>query len=192
MFGLLHQYLVENRSLYLRGTGQLQLIHESAPYDAANQLIQPPHSKIYLQTSEQAGSLQPLMRFLSHHLNMAEENVSSLYESFCNQLQQELEEKQQVHWHNLGLLRKDAVGSLIFQPDSRLSAYNLPVAAERIIRQGATHNMMVGTTETTNTAMIEMLNEQGNQVTRNRWWVAALVIGLASLVLIFLKKMQYL
>ena len=52
--------------------------------------------------------------------------------------------------------------------------------------------MMVGTTETTNTAMIEMLNEQGNQLTRDRWWIAALVIGLASLVLIFLKKMQYL
>ncbi len=192
MFGLLHQYLVENRSVYLRGTGQLQLIHESATYDVANQLLLAPHTTIYFQNSEQAGSLQPLMAFLSHHLKIAEENAISLYEAFCNQLQEDLSEKKRVSWKNLGVFQKDAIGAIIFQQDAKLANYNQPVQAERIIREGAIHNMMVGTTETTNTAMIEMLSEYTGHPVKERWWVPALIIGIASLVLIFLKKMNYL
>lgn len=192
MFGLLHQYLVENRSLYLRGTGQLQLVQEAATYHVADQLLLPPRTSIHLQNNEQAGSLQPLVTFLSHHLQVAEENAFSLYESFCNQLQEDISVKQQVSWSNLGVFQKDGTGVVVFQQDARLSNYNQPVQAERIIRHGATHNMVVGTTETTNTAMIERLSEQTDQPVKSRWWIAALVIGITSLLLIFLKKMQYL
>jgi len=134
MFGLLHQYLVENRSVYLRGTGQLQLIHQPANFDVANKIIHAPCNSIRLQNSEQAGSLQPLMSFLSRQLHIAEENAFSLYEAFCNQLQQDIEKKQEVNWADLGTFKKDLTGSIVFIADQRLSGYNRPVEAIRIIR----------------------------------------------------------
>jgi len=192
MFGLLHQYLVENRSVYLRGTGQLQLIHQPASFDVTNNLMHAPCNSIRFQNSEQAGSLQPLMSFLSRQLNIAEENAFSLYEAFCNQLQLDIESRQEVNWTALGIFKKDATGNTVFIADQRMAGYNQPVEAIRVIRHGAPHQMMVGTRETTNTAMKELLgNGQSESITtRSRWWIPALLLGLAALVLILLKKMN--
>jgi hypothetical protein len=192
MFGLLHEYLVENRGLYLRGTGQLQIVHQPASFDVANQLLNPPHNTIRLQSSQQAGSLQPLMAFISRQLGIAEENAFSLYEAFCNQLQQDIENRRQVNWHHLGTFKKDETGNTIFIEEPALSHYNEAVTAKRIIRKNASHAMMVGTRETTNTAMRELLGEQPEAVVKSRWWIAATILGIISIALIFLKKMHYL
>ncbi|CAN5733428.1 hypothetical protein BH10BAC3_BH10BAC3_23920 [soil metagenome] len=192
MFGLLHQYLVENRSVYLRGTGQIHLEHQPASYDVANKVLHAPHTLIHLHANEQAGSLQPLMAFLSSQLQVAEQTAFSLYEAFCNQLQQDIENKTHVTFTSLGVFKKDAVGSTVFLPDMRLSAYNTHVQAHRVIRHGTTHNMMVGTRETTNTAMIEMLqDQQTDEPVNSRWWIAATIMGVVAIVLILLKKMQF-
>ena len=193
MFGLLHQYLIENRSVYLRGTGQIRLVHQPASFDVAHKLLRAPHTLVRLQPNEQAGSLQPLMAFLPSQLQVAEENAFSLYEAFCNQLQQDIENQKQVTFASLGVFKKDAIGSTIFLPNDSLSAYNTDVPAHRIIRHGSTHNMMVGTRETTNTAMIEMLqDQQTGEPANSRWWIAATILGLVAIVLILLKKLQYL
>ena len=192
MFGLLHEYLVESRSLYLRGTGQLQLVHQPASFDVANQLLNAPRSVIKLHGSRQAGSLQPLMAFISRRLNVAEENAFSLYEAFCNKLQQDIEHKRQVDWLHLGVFKKDETGTTVFIEDPALTTYNEAVPAKRIIRKHASHAMVVGEYETTNTAMREMLNEQVEVVEKSRWWIPALVIGVISVVLILLKRMHYL
>ncbi|MES2646049.1 MAG: hypothetical protein V4717_04180 [Bacteroidota bacterium] len=192
MFGLLHQYLVENRSVYLRGTGQLHLVNQAASFDVANHQLLPPVSRVQLSPNEQAGSLQPLVSFISRQLDVPEENAISIYEAFCNKLQQDLATHSKVSWQNLGEFAKDAVGNTVFNPDERLAQYNLPVTARRIIRANTTHNMMVGTRETTNTAMMELLGEQEPARVQNRWWIAALILGLTAITLIFLKKMQYL
>jgi len=53
--------------------------------------------------------------------------------------------------------------------------------------------MMVGTRETTNTAMKELLsNEPGPIISGSRWWIPALVAGITAIVLILLKKMNLL
>ena len=194
MFGLLHQYLVENRSVYLRGTGQLQLIHQPASFDVAHKLIHAPHNHIRLQNSEQAGSLQPLMSFLSRQLDIAEEIAFSLYEAFCNQLQQDIDNRQDVNWTDLGTFKKDDTGNTIFIASQHLSGYNQPVEAIRVIRQDVSHQMMVGTRETTNKAMRELLRNEQSEivVTRNRWWIPALIVGIAAILLILLKKLNVL
>jgi hypothetical protein len=132
-----------------------------------------------------------LITFISSRLAIPEENAISIYEAFCNKLQQDLSTQPKVSWQNLGEFEKDALGNTVFNPDERLAQYNLPVKAQRIIRANTTHNMMVGTRETTNTAMMELLNEEPAPVI-SRWWISALILGLAALILILLKKMQYL
>lgn len=191
MFGLLHEYLVESRSLYLRGTGQLQLVHQPASFDVANQLLHAPRSVIKLHSSQQAGSLQPLMAFISRKLNVAEENAFSLYEAFCYQLQQDIESKRQVSWQHLGTFRKDETGNTVFIEDTALPGYGEAVPAKRIIRKHESHAMVVGERETTNTAMRELLYEQPDTKTNSRWWIAALAIGIISIALILLKRMHY-
>lgn len=192
MFGLLHQYLVENRALYLRGTGQLQLIHQPASFDVAHQLLNAPRDTVQLKTSQQAGSLQPLIAFLSRQLDIAEENAFSLYESFCNQLQQDIESFQQVTWDHLGVFKKNQKGHTIFIPDPVFAEYNEALPAKRVIRQEASHTITVGNLETTNTELLETLSEPQEVVPKIRWGLAASILGIISIVLIILKKMNYL
>lgn len=189
MFGLLHQYLVEYRQVFLQGIGQLQLVRQHAVYDVASQQIKPPFNAIQVNVDAQSGPLQPLISFIAKHLNITEEKAFELYHSFCQQLKTDLETTGQIVWDDFGILKKANSEKPVFEPLGALQIYHEPVVANRVIRQGASHAIMVGTNETTNHAMREMLEE--TTVIRDRWWIGAAALAASAIVLIVLRKMGY-
>jgi nucleoid DNA-binding protein len=191
MFSLLHEYLVDNRSLHLPGTGTLQLERQSASFDVANQEMQPPHTKVHFSRNA-SGRDDSLVRFISSRLDIANENARQLFESFCEKLATDLKEHGQVHWHNLGNFGKDEKGKPVFHPEAKASSLFASVPAVRVIRLGTTHNMVVGSNETTSTKMQEYLTEQAAYKPADRWWIPALIIGIVTIALILLKRLHYL
>ena len=190
MFSLLHEYLVNHRSLEIPGTGRLELTRQPASYDVANQVVQPPVSSINLVHGEGiAGS--NLLSFLGNKLGIPSHSAGDLYQSFSQKLKDELQEKGHIHFHHLGMIRKDDSGSLVFVPDERMGIHFTPVPAVRVIRQGSSHNMVVGSRETTSSQMQEFLSEQATYKPANRWWIPALVIGVLALTFIFLRRFHY-
>lgn len=189
MFGLLHQYLVECRQVFLQGIGQLKLVRQHAVYDVASQQIKPPFYNIELDADAQPGPLQPVTAFIAKQLKVSEEKAFELYHSFCNQLKTELDSSGEIAWQNLGSIKKATNEKPVFKSLEALHEYQQPVAAPRVIREGASHNMMVGTTETTNHAMREMLEE--TTVVKDRWWIGAAILAASSIALIVLRKMGY-
>ncbi len=192
MFGLLHQYLIEHRQVFLQGMGRMQLLQQPAAYDVANQQLTAPQNIIQFDANAEAGPLQPVMAFIARQLNTTEENAFAVYHSFCLHLQHDLEVNRLVYWDHLGAFQKDETGKAIFVATNDLDDYYEDVPAIRVIRQGATHTLMVGTTETTSTAMKEFLEEQPVVVVpKQRWWLSATAIAVVSVILIVLKKMGY-
>jgi nucleoid DNA-binding protein len=191
MFSLLHEYLVDNKSLHLPGMGSLQLERHPASFDVANQEMQPPHTNIILRRNG-SGTDDSLVRFISYRLNVAVENASQIFDNFCEKMVADLKEHGQVHWHNLGTFEKDEKGKPVFVPEKKASGIFTAVPAVRVIRQGITHNMVVGSNETTSTKMQEYLTEQAAYKPADRWWIPALIIGIVTISLIILKRMHYL
>lgn len=192
MVSLLHAYLVDNKSLYLPGAGRIHLVRQPASFDVANQLLQPPHTVISFRPGED-GSNNPdsLTAFLASRLDIATDKAAALFRLFCQKLVADLNTNGNFHWHPLGNFTKEASGDIVFLPAEGAAGINKPVPAIRIIRPGSVHHMVVGNSETTSTIMQEYLTEQAVVKPVARWWLAPLLIGIAAMVLIILRKMQY-
>jgi hypothetical protein len=189
MFGVLHQYLIESRQVFLQGVGQLKLVRQHAVYDVTSQQINPPSYNIQFEVDAPPSALQPITTFVAKQLQVPEDKALEMYQSFCQHIKNELENKGAFALFNIGTLTKANNEKPVFEPLVTLQQYHQPVAAVRVIREGASHNMMVGTTETTNHAMRELLEETTS--VRDRWWIGAIILAAASIALIVLRKMGY-
>jgi hypothetical protein len=190
MFALLHTYLLENQSLLLAGTGKLNLIRQPALYDGGEQVLYPPYTYIGFAVSNEMPP-ESLIDFIASGLNIASEQATAIYQSFCDKICKEIATSGHLNWPHLGSFVKEA-GNIIFKVDADIASINKPIAANSIIRQPKTHAMVVGNSETTSTIMEEYFAIQEEEKPVNRWWIAALMVGLTALTLIILKKMQIL
>ena len=190
MFSLLHEYLVDNKSLYLQGTGTLVLERHPASYDVANQQLRPPQTSIILDRNGRNEDF--LFRFISQRLNITAERSQEIFQAFCEKLSSDLADHGKVNWHNLGSFEKGDDDKLVFHADSKISSLFSAVPAVRVIRQGSNHNMVVGSRETTSVQMQEYLTEQAAFKPANRWWIPAIVLGVITIALILLKRFHYL
>jgi len=69
------------------------------------------------------------------------------------------------------------------------AAFLQPVKAVRVIHPEAEHQILVGDKETTNTVMNEYFSEV--PVKKSRWWIWAIVLGIAALIAILLYLNNY-
>jgi hypothetical protein len=192
MFALLYQYLIEQGEVFIASVGRLQMIAQPASYEVANQQLLAPRHIVQVQADAESPNLQPQIAFISRQLNIPEEEAYDSYHEYCRQLQADVSKERMIDLEGWGRLQKSEEGSYSFINAPALELYTQPVAAHRVIRKGAEHSMMVGTTETTSTIMREMLEEQPVIQRRSLWWIAASIVGLAAIVLIYLRKMEYL
>ena len=192
MFALLYQYLIENGEVFIAPIGRMQMIAQPAAYDVANHQLLAPRYLVRVQQEAESPNLQPQIAFISRKLNVPEEEAFERYQGYCQQLQEEIHANKTMDLEGWGKLQKLPEGGYSFTNAPELDIYTQPVAAHRVIRKGVSHSMMVGTTETTSAAMQEMLEEQPVIKKRSLWWIAATIIGLTAIVLIYLRKMEYL
>jgi hypothetical protein len=191
MYPLLHEYLVESRSLDLPGTGRLQMQSKPAVFDVANQRLEPPYTELRFEQQE-TGKNTMLASFLAQQLKLSAEQAQQVFDAFCGKLAADVREHGKLYWPHLGEFSRQDDGNISFTTMPAVSAINEAVPAIRVIRQGKTHTMVVGDRERTSTQMQEFLIEQAAYRPADRWWIPALVIGFTALVLILLRKMQYL
>ena len=188
MFALLHQYLIENSVLQLPRIGTLEFAEVPARLDVADKQLHAPRKTLRLNDNSETPDKHALMGFLSHHLNISEEQSYTVFQQFTESMRSTLNAKRILYWHNLGAFQKDETGLIRFVQTTDIDEYLPPVSADRMIRQNAEHAMMVGDTETTNTAMQEYYDDEPVEVKRDYWWVWAIIIFVVSCGLIWLKN----
>jgi hypothetical protein len=192
MFALLYKYLIENGEVFITSIGRMQMIAQPATYDVANQQLLAPRHLVHVKDDAVSPNLQPQVAFISRNLNLGEEEAFEQYQDYCRQLHADLAAKKIMNLEGWGKLEKLPEGGYSFTNVPELDVYTQPVAANRVIRKGVSHSMMVGATETTSAVMLEKREEQPIVKKRSLWWIAASIIGLAAIVLIYLRKMEYL
>lgn len=186
MFRLLHQYLIENSILHLPGIGTLEFAELPARLDVADKLLHPPIKTLRLNAESESSDKHSLMGFISRQLQISEEHAYTVFQQFCESVKTGLSAKRMLYWDHLGAFQKDEGGTVHFVQTNDIEEYLPPVTADRMIRANAEHNMTVGDTETTNTAMLEYYDEP--QVTKkDYWWVWVIVIFIVSSGLIYMK-----
>ena len=78
------------------------------------------------------------------------------------------------------MIGKGQGNEIQFLPEKNILTVEMPVAAEKIIREHAEHTVLVGEQEMTSTEMEELLTPVLT-IKKSRWWILPLIIGIVVL-----------
>lgn len=167
MYQLLAPTLFHNKKCRLPGIGVLSLVTNPAQTDFANgQVLAPYETIVFIE-------------------DRSDEKVFNEFSALSELLQKNLDEQGTVMLKGIGTFRKLDTGELHFSPIQLDPVFNASVEAKRVIREDASHPMLVGDQETTNVAMSEYFNDS-KPVAKSRWWIWALIMGAIGLAMLLI------
>ncbi|HEY0058353.1 MAG TPA: hypothetical protein VGB56_04405 [Flavisolibacter sp.] len=141
MLSSLSSYLVQNKKVYIPCIGTFELQYKPAVLQFADRLIYPPSTEV-LFVSEGSTSKEQV-NYLGSQLNLDERDAEEKLRHFGEHLKRSIQESS-FEWIGFGklVLVDDAI---VFEPAP--SNALKPVAANKIIRENAHHDVLVGEKE---------------------------------------------
>lgn len=185
MIEVLNSYLVQHKSISIPGLGTIYVERLPARTDFVNRSILPPAYQFRFDKYFDAPDKQ-FFNYLATEKKIPDFEAIKMYNEWAYEFRNRIRSEESVTWEGVGTLQQDASGEILFEPISNKSPDVFPVTAQRIIRSDAAHSMLVGDKETTSVEMTEYLNEPVRGK-RNKWLVAALVIAVIAMLLLFFR-----
>jgi hypothetical protein len=189
MVAALNSYLVQHKRLSIPGLGTIYVERVPAQTDFVNKQIIPPAYHYRFDRYFDAPD-KDFFTYLAAQREIADYEAIRWYNEWAYDLRNKLRTQEEVKWENVGTLRTDVSGEVIFEPQQDLVSFLDPVPAERVIRSNAQHTMLVGDREVTNTDMTDYLNEEPVYVEKESWWIYALILATVAALVIFFHFFQ--
>ncbi len=185
MFEVLNSYLFQHKSISIPGLGTIFLEREAAINDAINKNFLPPLYHFRFDKYFDAPD-KDFFSYLAAEKNIPDYEAIKWYSEFSYDLRNKIRLDENVAWDEVGVLKKDDTGNIIFEPAEKNPVFLKPVGANIIIRKDAQHNLLIGDKEVTNTEASELINPYEEVAKKPTWWIYALIIAVAaSLVLVW-------
>lgn len=181
MYEKLYQYLLQHNKLPVPGIGTFLLEKIPAQVEFSNKRINPPAYTISL-LSVATSPTTNFFSWLANALQIGEREAVLKFNDFAFDLKKQVENGDTINWNGVGAITKGIGGEIKFSSDVISLAYEVPIAAEKVIREKAEHNVRVGEDQRTSAEMVEMLSHP--EVNKSYWWAYALAIVLAAFVFI--------
>ena len=194
MFQLLTQYFLQVNRLHVPGIGTFVLEPQNAVNDFSSQTVQAPgwHT-VFTPVAEgavadNATNNVGLFDWLADKLKVSKEDAILRYDEFSGGLKADLDNDKTVTWAGLGSLRKVDKNIVFNQEDTTGSPFS-DVAAKKVLRENANHNVLVGEKETTTDQMRAQLAEEKPRggISKKIAWVL-FFIALALLAWYFIQN----
>jgi hypothetical protein len=189
MVEVLNSYLVQHKSLSIPGLGTIYVERKPAQSDFVNKQIIGPSYHYRFDRYFDAPD-KDFFAYLAAQKEIADYEAIRWYNEWAYDLRNKLRTEHEVKWDNIGTLKTDITGEIVFEAQQHLVTYLDPVKAERVIRTNAQHTMLVGDKEVTNTAMTNYLNEETVYVEKESWWIYALILATVAAIVIFFHFFQ--
>ena len=180
MYEELYRYFIQHKKLIVPGVGTFLLERKPAESDFVNKQINPPSYSVSLQASGDSPSIH-FFKWLAGSLHISDHDAIIRFNDFVFDLKKQINDGSTIEWQGMGKFNKGLAGELKFIP-AIISGMEIPVAAEKVIREKAEHMVRVGEDQKTSVEMTEMLNQP--KAKKSLWWVAALAVGLLALLFI--------
>ena len=190
MFPLLYKYLMLHSEVCIPGVGRFYKVRNAAQHDFVNRMFIPPAYTIRFK-EEQVRADKHLFSFISREKGIDEVEAIRHYHDFSYQFSDHVKRFSQTHLPGVGVLKKGNDGSLSFTADEMFAGYFVATPAERILRRDITHPLVVGDKETTTCEMQVRLDDVDEEKTKSRWWIWALLLGIAAAAAIAFYYLQH-
>lgn len=141
MLSSLSSYLVQKKKVFIPYIGTFELLYKPAVLQFADRLIYPPSTEVLFVSEGSASKEQ--VNYLGNQLNLDERDAEEELRHFGENLKRRIEDNS-FEWKGFGtLLLVD--DSIVFEPAP--SNALKPVAANKVIRENAHHDVLVGERE---------------------------------------------
>jgi hypothetical protein len=178
MENLLTSYLYGNKVCPLPTVGALVLQAGLAMALPSERKMLPPVPGILFVEREM--NADGLLQYIAAKKNIDQQQASDELSSYCSRLQ-EMQPYESVSLGTAGSFSLNEEGQLQFKANELSQAFLPAVNAERVIHPEATHDMLVGDTQTNTTTMAGLLTT-GETSRRPRWVWAAIALGIAGII----------
>jgi hypothetical protein len=184
----LQKYFSIYKHVTIPGIGSFYVETGSAQLDFINRAIHAPlHSIKY--DNENHKTDEWFFSFLSKETDQSEPDSINEFNEFSQSLKEQLESSGAIQLQGIGTVAKNG-DNYLFTPDNTVQNFFPDLVAERVIRQNAEHTVKVGEQHKTSTEMQEQLLRKV-EVKKERWWIAAIILGaagVAAIVYYYLAK----
>jgi hypothetical protein len=172
---ILTQYFLRYRRVSIPHVGTFQLVPAAPELNVADKEILPPAYLVQWQKEDTASE---------HQLSFIQQ-AHSLPALVLEQTGRELTghlNREPYLWPGIGLLRREGSSIVVTEKSLQLAGF-LPVTAQKVLRENAVHQMLVGDRETDSQIMTgELARKQGRYSALFITAVILLVLALATIV----------
>ncbi len=181
MFQLLYQYFVLNGHVSIPGVGNFTVEHIPARIDFINSCIQAPSHLVKFK-NETAFADKKFYEFAAAEMKADEIDAIKKFHEFAYQLKSDVNTYKEVVLPEMGILKKDMLGALIFEPTPVLHNY-FPTASIEHSEEELTYtpNELI---EGEEVQVHEEISEEEALVKRDYWWIYAIILGIAGIAAI--------
>ena len=155
--------------------------------DIINKVVMPPEYACRLDRSRDASG-RKFFTWLASEINKTEWDAVKELNDFSYEIKKLIQDGKQVIWKGVGVLQPGDKEQINFTPEKKNFVFELPVIAEKIVRQNAEHTMLVGDKQTTSAQMTVILAHPPAAGTPSSiapaWWAIAIVLSFAAITLI--------
>ncbi|RYF87989.1 MAG: hypothetical protein EOO03_09430 [Chitinophagaceae bacterium] len=178
MENLLTSYLYSFKNCPLPTVGSLVLQPGAAVSLHADKIMHAPAPHIQFVSKET--NADDLLQYVSQKKNISMQQASDELSNYCSRLQ-EMQPYEEIQLGSAGNFYATEDGELHFKYTTIPPSFLPTVLAERVVHPDASHEMLVGDTQTNTTAMAELLDTE-ERSGRSKWVWAAVALGIAGIL----------
>ncbi|WP_018627937.1 hypothetical protein [Niabella aurantiaca] len=183
MYPLLSAYLYQEKKISIPGVGQFELhpVNASTSFEA---VAAPGWEIRFTENPAVTASENPdgLYDFLGAQETINKEDARQQFEELARNILVKLNDRETVEWVDVGNLEKPG-SHIVFTPAAHTLSPFTGIAAQKVIREHARHQVLVGEKETSSDVVKEQLQElkaKKNNVQKMTWIVLAAVALIAA------------
>jgi hypothetical protein len=175
----LYEYLILHKQLSLPGVGTLYLQQHPSQLDFGNKQITAQTYSFKLDSTTDKPSKR-LIEWLSNANGISEWDAVKSINDFAFDLKKSVSSAGEMSWNNIGIFRRNDKGNFSLVTEAIKLINESPVKAEKVIREKAFHQVLVGENEKTSVEMEAFFTE--TKTSRDTSWLIALILTVLAIV----------
>lgn len=172
MLPQLTKYLLQFHQVHIPSVGTVRVVQQPALLDVANKQLLPP--QFHLQFNEDGWLSKHQLWYFGSQLQVDETDTRQVLQDAGIMLRKEIERGSFI-WNGIGTFTYQAQ-QLLFEPQQQPPLLQ-PVAAERVLREGVQHAVLVGD------QMVLSDGHTEGQTAEERHWNWSFIAGWAAVIL---------
>lgn len=175
MIAAVTEYLLLYGQFPLQGFGGLSRERVAAVMDIPGRQIYPPGHRIHFSNKEQL-SADGFIQWYSAKQATDQVQARNSYDRLLAEWKQFLDAGSTVVWNGIGTWTVNEQKSIVFEADKKEAALNIPVPAEKVVREHAGHTVRVGEEHRSSEEMTQLLSKKKKTVSYEFWISVALLV----------------